>query len=255
MGAHFYDEFEVMGTVVTFDAYLSDDASDERVEAAYDAACKELLRIDKTFSTYKEESEVSRFRAGALRISDLSGDVRNVLAECSLARVLTDGWFDPWALPGGVDPTGYVKGWAGARALEAFVIEGMSGALVNAAGDIAMWGEPAPGAKFRIGVTDPLNGQTLLGVVEASGAVATSGLSERGDHLFNPTTQRWESAGVSATIVGPDLGLADALATAVCIGGTDALALVENMAEYEGLFVSRTGDLVSTAGLVFSRLG
>ena len=25
---------------------------------------------------------------------------------------MSGGWFDPWAMPGGVDPTGLVKGWA-----------------------------------------------------------------------------------------------------------------------------------------------
>jgi hypothetical protein len=44
------------------------------------------------------------------------------------------GWFDPWAVPGGVDPTG----------LEA--------AVVNGGGDIAVLGTPAPGQSWRIGI-------------------------------------------------------------------------------------------------------
>ena len=28
------------------------------------------------------------------------------------ARDASGGWFDPWAMPGGYDPTGLVKGWA-----------------------------------------------------------------------------------------------------------------------------------------------
>jgi hypothetical protein len=31
---------------------------------------------------------------------------------CEAAREASDGWFDPWAMPGGYDPTGLVKGWA-----------------------------------------------------------------------------------------------------------------------------------------------
>jgi hypothetical protein len=57
-----------------------------------------------------------------------------VLECCARAREISDGWFDPWAMPGGIDPTGYVKGWAAQCALSALVSSGIRGAMVNAVG-------------------------------------------------------------------------------------------------------------------------
>ena len=45
-------------------------------------------------------------------------------------------------------------------------------------------------------------------------AVATSGLYERGAHLVDPRTGAAPEGVLSVTVVGPDLGLADAYSTA-----------------------------------------
>ena len=111
---------------------------------------------------------------------------------------LSGGWFDPWAMPGGIDPTGYVKGWAAQRALDALVSDGVSGAMVNAAGDIASFGGPDPATAFRIGIVDPFAPRQLACVVELIGAIATSGGYERGDHLIDPRTRRPAAHAASA---------------------------------------------------------
>ena len=54
-----------------------------------------------------------------------------MLARCAVARDLSGGWFDPWAVPGGFDPSGYVKGWAAQHALAAFGGSGICGVLVE----------------------------------------------------------------------------------------------------------------------------
>lgn len=53
-------------------------------------------------------------------------------------------------------------------------------------------------------------------------AVATSGLYERGDHVIDPKSGRPATGLASATVVGPDLALADAYATAVIALGPGA---------------------------------
>ena len=77
----------------------------------------ELRWVDDVFSTWKPESPVSRLRRGEIRLEDAPPEVAEVLELCRRAREASDGWFDPWAMPGGVDPTGLVKGWAAQRAL------------------------------------------------------------------------------------------------------------------------------------------
>ncbi len=80
---------------------------------------------------------MSRLRRGEISVSMAPPPVEEVLDLCATAHELSDGWFDPWALPGGVDPTGYVKGWAAQRALADLEDPAVAGAIVNAAGDIA----------------------------------------------------------------------------------------------------------------------
>ena len=103
-----------------------------------------LERADEVFSTWRADSPVSRLRRGEITAADAPPEVAEVMSACRAARQLSGGWFDPWAMPGGFDPTGYVKGWAAQRALAALDGLAMSGALVNAAGDIASLGASRP---------------------------------------------------------------------------------------------------------------
>ena len=61
----------------------------------------------------------SRLRSGRSDIASLKQSDAELSCRYStdvaVSRELTGGAFDPWALPGGVDPAGLVKGWAADR--------------------------------------------------------------------------------------------------------------------------------------------
>ena len=143
-------------------------------------------------------------------------------------------------MPGGIDPTGYVKGWAAQRALGAFRASGVCGAIVNAAGDIASFGDLGGGKLFRVGIADPFSPGRLAEVVYLTGAIATSGTYERGNHLIDPRSGLAARV-ASASVTGPDLGLADALATAVAVAGEAGLDLIEALDGYEALTIAFDG--------------
>jgi len=170
-----------------------------------------------------------------------------VLDACGWARRATHGFFDPWSMPGGVDPTGLVKGWAAQRALEPLRELELTGALVNAAGDVASFGGPSPDTAFRLGIVSPSDSRRLACVVESPGAVATSGTYERGSHLINPFTGI-AAPTASATVTGPELATADALATALAIAGPSGLEWLSALDDYEGLLVHISGDLEMSDG-------
>jgi thiamine biosynthesis lipoprotein len=234
-------EVEVMGTVVTLDLY--GEASLESVETArmFEEAVRLLRDADDTFSTWQRDSPLSRLRRGEVTLRDVPPEVAEVLDRCRVARRLSQHWFDPWAMPGGVDPTGLVKGWAAQRALEPLRHVGLAGALVNAAGDVASFGGPRVGDAFRLGIVSPEDPRTLACVVESPGAVATSGTYERGAHLINPFT-RVAAPTATATVTGPDLGLADALATALALAGPDGLEMLHAIEGYAGLVIDPSGS-------------
>lgn len=236
-----------MGTVVAFDVRPGGAARD-RVYLALAEARAVLHRVDAVFSTWKPDSPLSRLRRGEIALADAPPEVGEVLQRCSLARDWSGGWFDPWAMPGGVDPTGLVKGWAAGRALQVLVAAGVGAAMVSAGGDVALFGEPEPGRRWRIGVQNPFDRGTVVAVAEPASAIATSGSYERGLHVIDPHTGRPASAVASATVTGPDIDLADALATALVAGGTEALVGIPAREGYEALLIGHDGSFERTPG-------
>lgn len=236
-----------MGTIVTIDLFCGLDIDSEAVREGLERARATLQRADNVFSTWRAGSPVSRLRRGELMIKEAPRDVATVLEGCRLARALSRGWFDPWAMPGGVDPTGYVKGWAAERALGWLHLDGVTGAMVNAAGDITSFGGPAAGCAFKVGIVNPAIRNELACTVQLAGAIATSGNYERDAHLIDPWTQMPTARAASASVTGPDLGLADALATALAVAGEDWLDFIEPIDGYEGFVIGYDGSWCSTS--------
>jgi FAD:protein FMN transferase len=243
---------EVMGTVVTIDVHFDSAIAQSEAYPRIARARAILQRADALFSTWKPHSPISCIRRGELRQEEAPLPVGMVLLACENARRVSNGWFDPWAMPGGLDPSGYVKGWAAQRALEALVRSGVAGAIVNAAGDIATFGHPEGSGRFRIGIVDPQAPRNLACVVEIDGAIATSGTHERGPHLIDPHSGEARCRVGSASVTGPDLGLADALATALAVVGEDGLSMVDRLDGYEALVIARDGSWISTTKFPFA---
>jgi thiamine biosynthesis lipoprotein len=219
--------------------------------AAVDRALAVLHHVDQVFSTWQPDSPVSRLRRGEIELAAAPPEVAWVLELCRRARAASGGWFDPWRLPGGVDPTGLVKGWAAELALAELRKSGAAAAMVNAGGDIAVFGEPQPGQQWRIGIRHPLAADRLLTVVTLGGhdrTVATSGNYERGPHVVDPSAGGPAQTLLAATVVGPDLAFADALATGLLASGGKALARIAGLRGYSALIVEHDGTVRTTLG-------
>jgi FAD:protein FMN transferase len=201
---------QVMGMPVVVDV------RDEIGEAAVDGVFEWLRFVDATFSTYQDESEISRINCGELALADAHETVREVLDRCEELRRETDGYFDARApLAGWLDPSGLVKGWAVDRAGAVLELHGACNYAVNAGGDMVLRGGALPDDRWRVGIQHPRLRDRIAKVVEASDlAVATSGAYARGDHVVDPHTARPPAGVLSVTITGPELATADAYATA-----------------------------------------
>jgi FAD:protein FMN transferase len=248
----------VMGTVFSFTA-VPGGVPPATVRAALAAACRILHRCDALFSTWDPASPMSRFRRGEAAPGPMPPEFAEVLRECRDAKAASGGWFDPWAMPGGLDPTGLVKGWAAERALAELRGAGLAGGLVNGGGDVAVFGSPPDGDRWRVGIRHPWRADALACVVEIGqgptgiAAVATSGPYERGAHLIDPATGRPASRAASATVTGPSLALADALATGLAVGGDEALAVLAGVPGYAGYLIRPDGTETDTGGIDFAR--
>jgi thiamine biosynthesis lipoprotein len=239
-----------MGTVFSF-AVVAGELPVVAVSDAIAGACAVLHHCDALFSTWNAASPVSRYRRGELALAQLPAEFAEIMAECEAAKQASAGWFDPWAMPGGFDPTGLVKGWATERALAVLRDAGAPGALINGGGDVAAFGSPAAGQRWRVGIRHPWRPDALACVVETDAAVATSGCYERGAHLIDPWTGQPAARAASATVTGPSLTLADALATGVAVGGDEALPAVPRLAGYAAYLIRPDGTEADT-GMEFA---
>jgi FAD:protein FMN transferase len=219
-------------------------------DVAIDAAFAHLRWVDATFSTYLAGSEISRLDAGTLALADAAPAVRAVLERCAALTRATSGWFDVRAT-GRLDPSGFVKGWAVDGAAAILGAAGARDFCVHAGGDLRV----GAGGAWRVGVQHPLRRDRVAAVLVARGlAVATSGAYERGRHIVDPHSGRPPAGVLSVTVVAPDLGTADAYATAAFAMGLDGPAWTATLPGCDALTILTDGRVLSTAGVARLRL-
>lgn len=215
---------DVMGMPVTINVRDGD--------GGVDAAFAELGRIDAVFSPFAPDSAVSQINDGRLRIDEASAEVQEVLTRCDGYEATTDGFFSAWR--GAVlDPSGFVKGWAIARACAILDAHGHRSYFVDAGGDVQTRGEN-DGEPWRIGIRHPVeHGSVVRVVLGRDLAVATSGTYEKGPHIHDPHTGQPAEELVSLTVVGPSIVEADVQATAAFAMGGRAIGYLEALPGYE----------------------
>lgn len=166
-------------------------------------------------------------------------------------------------LPAGVevDLGGIAKGYAGDMLTGALREAGVQSALISLGGNIALLGGKPDGSKWRIGVRDPLNTAEPLGYVEVWDTnVVTSGGYERcfedeaGNiwwYIIDPATGYPAKNGLlSATVIGEEGAMCDALSTALFVMGPERAAqYLRQETEVEALLVREDGSLLVTGGL------
>ncbi|MFJ1708895.1 FAD:protein FMN transferase [Kitasatospora sp. NPDC088346] len=229
-----------MGTVFSFTVRDSTAATDRALRRIV----QRLHRIDEVFSTYRPTSDISRLGRGELTLAQCDPDVAEVLERCREVAVETDGWFTDH--PGGrLDPSGWVKGWAVEEASRYLRAAGSTRHSVGGGGDVQTCGGP-----WRIGIADPVRPGGLAVVVSGHDlAVATSGVAERGAHIWDPHTDRPAGGMLSVTLIGRWLARTDAWATAAfAMGSARALDRVERLPATEAFAVLEDGTRCWTSG-------
>jgi thiamine biosynthesis lipoprotein len=204
-----------------------------------------LRYVDAVFSTYREDSQISRLDRGEIALAECDAVVDEVLTRCLALECETGGYFHVRA-GGRLDPSGLVKGWAVGRAAELIDAPEL---FVNAGGDIVTRGGP-----WRIGIRHPIEHESLAAVLAVTDrAVATSGEYERGQHVIDPHTGRPPEGLLSVTIVGPDLATADAYATAAFAMGEAGPEWAARRDGYDALCITADERVLTTAGMAAYR--
>lgn len=228
------------------------DVRDDGVDGAVLDELLDWLRwVDEVFSTYKDDSEISRLNRGELARADVHPEVSAVLERCDELHEETDGYFDVRAASRSVvDPSGLVKGWAVDRAAAILDDAGLRNYAINLAGDMRLRGRAVPDWCWRVGIQHPLERDQVARVIETTGlAIATSGEYARGEHVFDPHTHCTPQGILSVTITGPELATADAYATAAfAMGAERAVHWTARLRGYEAMTILADGRVLSTPG-------
>lgn len=227
------------------------DVADERAgKDDLEAVFSYFEYVDRTFSTYKEESEISRINRGELPRSEWSADMREVFALSEETKRQTGGFFDIMKDKGGAaDPSGLVKGWAVRNAAALLRKRGFRDFFVEAGGDIEAAGRKG-GRAWRIGIQDPRDAKRIVKTVCLSDrGIATSGNYIRGDHIWNPHAPGVPISGiVSLTVIGPDVYEADRFATAAFAMGKAGIRFLERLTGFEAYLIAEDGIATMTSG-------
>ncbi len=218
-------------------------------EGVLDAVIEWFHDVDRRFSPYRADGEVTRVGSGELAFEDASPDVRAVFTLADVMRLRTDGFFDPSGHrpDGRRDPTGVIKGWAVDEGLSMLRLAGARNVQVVVGGDLVAVGRPAVGRSWRIGIRHPDHPDRVAAVLEVSDlAVATSGLYERGGHIRDPRSGAVPHGLRSMTVVGPNLAAADAYATAAFAMGERGIAWVARQEGFGAIAITADDRVIWT---------
>jgi thiamine biosynthesis lipoprotein len=157
-----------------------------------------------------------------------------------------------------IDLGGIAKGYAVDRSIEQLRALGIRHAMVNAGGDTRLLGDRR-GKPWMVGIRDPRNdGGMVTRLPLADEAISTSGDYERYfeedgvryHHILVPGTGRSARGVRSATVLGPDATLTDALSTTVFVLGVErGMQLIGRLPGVEAVVVDADGRIFYSAGL------
>lgn len=223
---------KAMGTAVS--AHIDDVVPQEIADDSWESVGVFLRDIEDRFSTFLPTSEISRINKGELHVLDASPDVVEVLDACTWLEHLSDGVFNARRPDGSIDPAGFVKGWAAERAARLLAEAGLKNYYLRIGGDIQAHGRQATGDKWRVGIVDPHDATRIHSYVDIpeNWAIATSGVAERGQHIWGKDSQPTNSQFSSMTVIGPHLMWADAFATIAYALGDAGIDWVEKFPDY-----------------------
>lgn len=236
--------FTAMGTVVSVHTALP------LAREAEDAVLEAFAVYEDRFSLYRPETEASGFARREFTLRQASPQFQAVYTEAVLWRGRTDGAFTPHRPDGVVDLSGVVKALAIQAAGEALGAHGVQNWCLNAGGDVLTDGVQADGSDWMVGIVDPDDRAAVLTQVPTAvgrRAVATSGLAERGDHVWRLGS---DDTFRQVTVCAADIVTADVLATAILAGGPSTLHRVQGRFDIDVLACGRDIQLWASPAFV-----
>lgn len=158
---------------------------------------------------------------------------------------------------------GIGKGYAADRAKMVLQERGVKNGVVNASGDLTVWGHQPDGKPWTIGIADPASARQPFSYLTLTNmSVATSGNYEkyvlidgkRYSHTIDPKTGLPVQGIKSVTIISPNAEIADAMATPVMIMGvTVGLHLINQIKGLSCIIIDEENRLYTSNNIKIAR--
>ena len=205
---------------------------------------KYLQNVEEKFSPFLSESLVSRHTDLGEELQDDFFDIeyQEVYSRSIIAKKETQGLFNPF-FDGKYNPTGFVKGWAIENAFMKYIkplIDNniIEAGAINGAGDIQVGTRLDSNFSWEIGIENPEDKEKIIAKYSIkNGAVATSGLSKKGQHIKSDN----EINHVQVTVVGTYLSDVDVLATAGVVANEKIWSKIVKNKLLTGILLTKEG--------------
>lgn len=205
---------------------------------------KYLQNVEEKFSPFLSESLVSRHTDLGEELQDDFFDIeyQEVYSRSIIAKKETQGLFNPF-FDGKYNPTGFVKGWAIENAFMKYIkplIDNniIEAGAINGAGDIQVGTRLDNNFSWGIGIENPEDkGKIIAKYSIKNGAVATSGLSKKGQHIKSDN----DINHVQVTVVGTYLSDVDVLATAGVVANEKIWSEIVKNKQLTGILLTKEG--------------
>ena len=205
---------------------------------------KYLQNVEEKFSPFLSESLVSRHTDLGEELQDDFFDIeyQEVYSRSIIAKKETQGLFNPF-FDGKYNPTGFVKGWAIENAFMKYIkplIDNniIEAGAINGAGDIQVGTRLDNNFSWEIGIENPEDkGKIIAKYSIKNGAVATSGLSKKGQHIKSDN----DINHVQVTVVGTYLSDVDVLATAGVVSNEKIWSEIVESKLLTGILLTKEG--------------
>jgi thiamine biosynthesis lipoprotein len=227
-----------MGTFITLQ-----NESNEAINVGFET----FRKLDKKLSTYKKESEVSKYNSG--KRETLSKETLNLIAKSREIEKLTNGYFDiNFRGSNTLDFGGIAKGYAVDEVAKNWKNLGVISGTISASGDIRCL-DICDGF-----IEDPIHdGNFILKfrAVKKNLSISTSGNSRRPNHLKNPKTKESMNNFNSLTLFGfSDNTTLDALTTAISVMPIEeAKKFLNNLKNFGWIIVDKNNKIIKSKNI------
>ena len=156
------------------------------------------------------------------------------------------------------------KGYAADKAKTLLISKGVPSGIINASGDMNIWGKQPNGNDWKVAITNPMDKNKVFALLPiTNGAVVTSGNYEkyvnfngkRYTHIIDPRTGYPSTGIISVTVFAPKAELADALATSVFVMGKEAgLDRINQLPKIECIIIDNKGNITKSKNIEIDKL-